>query len=211
MKFSLTQVLGIVVVFAGTVFATFAYMHHSDSSAHEAKMRQNYVNALIRDFTREADFLATQIEAAKADSIRMDALMAQTYAEDATPERILAFLQSEMGTVVDGRNPLGFGIIGSFYRTGKADELPKHIRRGLTSIIDKQNEIRYMTDYFEWIQAQNAAWKGDELATEIENATTRVFGLLHLKRHSMENLTDKRRQLLAETNHMLAILNETTS
>ncbi len=211
MKFSVTQVLGIVVVFAGTVFATFAYMNHVESSAHEAKVRQSYVDALIRDFSREADFLETQIEAAKADSIRMDALMAQTHANDATPERILALLQSEMGTVVDGRNPLGFGIIGAFYRTGEAEELPKHIRRGLASIIDMHNEIRYMTDYFEWIQAQNVAWKGDDSASEIENATTRVFGLLHLKRHSMMTLTDQRRQLLTKTNEMLAILNDTKS
>jgi hypothetical protein len=211
MKFSLTQVLGILAVFAGTVFATMTYTRMTDSTTHEAKVRQSYVDALIRDFTREAEFLATQIEAAKADSIRMEALIAQTYADDATPERILALLQADMGPIVDSRNPLGFGVIRTFHLSGSAEVLPKPIRQGLASILDLQADIRYETEYLEWIAAQSMAWKGDDSATEIDNATTRVFGQLMLKRHSLETLTVKRRLLLAETTHMLALLNETNS
>lgn len=211
MKFSLAQVLGILAVFAGSTFATFTYYRMTDSSSHEAKIRQSYVNALIRDFTREADFLATQIEAAKADSVRMEALMASMYSDDATPETAVAMLKADLGTIVDGMNPLGFGMMHSLETSGEVKTLPRDIRNGLSTLSELHADLRFVTDHAEWIVAQNAAWTGDTSATDIQNETTRWFGLLAIKRYSLKTLTEKRRAILAETTHMLALLNDTSS
>ncbi len=211
MKFSLTQVFGILAVFAGTVFATFTAMRHLDSTSYEASMRTLYVDALIRDFSREADFLATQIEAAKADSARLVALLDQAYASDANPEALIAMLRAEMGPVVDGRNPFGMGIIGSFRKDRTSGDLPGDIRTSLASILELQDDIRYETDRVEWIVAQNMAWSGDPSKTDLENETTRTMGLLLTKRHALDVLTQKRRLLLTETTQMLALLNQTHS
>lgn len=203
MQKTILQRLAILVAFAASAFATHTYLRHMDAEAHEAWIRQSYVDALIRDFSREADFLAMQIEAAKQDSIRLEALIARTNAEGMTMEGIVALIQAELGPVVDARNPFGFGSLGAIYRGGMPHELPKEIRRGLTTILDLHHDIRYETAHHEWLVAQNAAWKGD--------AMPRVFSSLVLKRYSLATLTDKRRHLLTETRHMLALLNQTES
>jgi hypothetical protein len=212
MKSSYAQILIILVVFAGSAFATHSYLRHLDTSKHESKVRQGYVEALIRDFTRDADFLATQIEEAVADSIRIEALMAQTIADsNATMETVALMLQTDLGQVVDAQNPLGFGILHSLNKSGEFDHWSKDIQKGIANIIELHNDIRFVTDQLEWMVAQNRVWKGNESASDIENETVRAWGLLTLKRHSLKTLTEKRRIILAETNHMLALLNETNS
>lgn len=212
MKSPLAQILIISVAFAASAFATHTYLRHVDAEAHEAWIRQSYVDALIRDFSRDADFLAAQIEEAVADSIRIEALMARTYADStATMETVAVMLRTDLGQVVDGRNPLGFGMLHSLNKSGDLDHWSKNIRQGIATIIESHNDIRLATDHLEWIVAQNAAWKGNESASTIENETVRAWGLLTLKRHSLKTLTEKRRRILAETNHLLALLNETKS
>lgn len=211
MKSPLAQILIVAVVFAGSAFATHTYLRHEDQATYDAKVRQTYVDALIRDFTRDADFLATQIEEAVADSIRIEALMARTYADDATIESVVTLLQTELGSVVDGRNPLGFGMMHSLHKSGEFNHWQKDIRNGITNILELHNDIRFVTDHLEWIVSQNAAWKGDASATNIQNEFVRSFGLLAIKRSSLRTLTEKRRIILAETNHMLALLNQTHS
>jgi hypothetical protein len=212
MKSLFAQILIILVVFAGSAFATHSYLRHLDAAAHEAKVRQSYVDALIRDFSRDADFLTTQIENAVADSIRIEALMAQTIADsNATMETVALMLQMDLGQVVDAQNPLGFGILHSLNKSGEFDHWSKDIQNGIANIIELHNDIRFVTDHLEWVVAQNRVWKGNESASDIENETVRAWGLLTLKRHSLKTLTEKRRIILAETNHMLALLNETNS
>lgn len=212
MKSPFAQVLIIVVVFAGTVFATSTYMRLTDSTSHDAWMRKNYVNALIRDFTRDADFLTSQIKNAVADSIRIEALMAQAIADsNMTMETFALILRTELGQIVDGQNPLGFGILHSLNKSGEFDHWSKDIQKGIANIIESHNDIRLATDHLEWVVAQNRVWKGNESASDIENETVRAWGLLAIKRASLQTLTEKRRHILAETNHMLALLNETKS
>lgn len=212
MKSPFAQVLIIMVVFAGSAYATHSYLRHLDAAAHEAKVRQSYVEALIRDFSRDADFLTSQIENAVADSIRIEALMAQAIADsNATTETFALILRTELGQIVDGQNPLGFGMLHSLNKSGEFDHWSKDIQQGIANIIESHNDIRLATDHLEWVVAQNRAWKGSESASDIENETVRAWGSLAIKRASLQTLTEKRRHILTETNHMLALLNETKS
>jgi hypothetical protein len=208
-KSPLAQILIVAVVFAGSAFATHTYLRHADQATYDAKVRQSYVDALIRDFTRDADFLATQIEEAVADSIRLEALIARIHSDHTTIESVVTMLQTELGPVVDGRNPLGFGIMHSLHKSGEFNHWPKDIRNRITNILELHNDIRFATEHIEWLVVRQAAWKGDDSATEMENAFPRAFGLLMLKGHSLKTLTEKRRHILTETNEMLALLNET--
>jgi hypothetical protein len=212
MKSPLAKILLIAVVFAGSAFATHSYLRHLDASAYQAKVRQSYVEALIRDFSRDADFLTSQIENAVADSIRIEALMAQAIADsNMTMETFALILRTDLGEVVDGRNPLGFGMLHSLNKSGEFDHWSKDIQQGIANIIESHNDIRLATDHLEWVVAQNRVWKGNESASEIENETVRAWGLLALKRHSLKTLTEKRRHILAETTHLLTLLHETKS